>query len=297
MQIYLAGKVRRNCWRHSIVTGLRETCFAYDNQAYQESWYRWPVLSRAIFEYHAYTGPYFISCDHGCAHGDNSHGVAAEDVTRYGENIYLTEEELQQYREEHAIQRDTNGYYRMSELDGEKYYLDAQDEHAILHDEQGTYVLYRASTCMDDFGIRQSRVVELCFAAIRSSDLVFAWIESPDAYGTLVELGYAKAQGKQIWVAGPEYYSDLWFAYQMADKTHITYTSAKEALRYMLGRPGEYLVPPRANKGKCRSCGAAILWTKSEQGRNVPLDPSSIELREGQEFALTHFALCPDRTR
>lgn len=49
----------------------------------------------------------------------------------------------------------------------------------------------------DSFPI-QKLVTELCLNAIKRADLIFAWIESPDCYGTLMELGYAKALGKQI---------------------------------------------------------------------------------------------------
>jgi very-short-patch-repair endonuclease len=41
-------------------------------------------------------------------------------------------------------------------------------------------------------------VTVLCLDAIRRADLVFAWIESRDCYGTLFELGYANALGKEI---------------------------------------------------------------------------------------------------
>lgn len=47
-------------------------------------------------------------------------------------------------------------------------------------------------------GARRAMVVDLCCKALRRADLVFAWIESPDCYGTLFELGYAKALGKSI---------------------------------------------------------------------------------------------------
>lgn len=41
-------------------------------------------------------------------------------------------------------------------------------------------------------------VTVLCCKALRRADLVFAWIDSVDCYGTLFELGYAKALGKPI---------------------------------------------------------------------------------------------------
>lgn len=50
---------------------------------------------------------------------------------------------------------------------------------------------------------RQS-VISLCLQAIAKADLVFAWIDRPDCYGTLFELGYAKALGKRIAVCFPQ---------------------------------------------------------------------------------------------
>lgn len=47
-------------------------------------------------------------------------------------------------------------------------------------------------------------VLRLCLDAIRRSDIVFVWLDDPTAYGSLVELGYAKALGKEIIVAAPE---------------------------------------------------------------------------------------------
>ncbi|MCC3291260.1 nucleoside 2-deoxyribosyltransferase domain-containing protein [Arthrobacter sp. zg-Y1110] len=78
----------------------------------------------------------------------------------------------------------------------------------------------------------QQATVKLCLDAIDRSDVVFAWIDAKDAYGTLVELGYAKAKGKRIIVAHPPgpfvrsekgdvsntaLRSDMWFLNTIAD--------------------------------------------------------------------------------
>jgi hypothetical protein len=58
----------------------------------------------------------------------------------------------------------------------------------------------------------------LCAFAIRHSDLVFGWIDRTDCYGTLVEVGLARADGIPIFISGPRLFPDLWFAYALADR-------------------------------------------------------------------------------
>ena len=48
---------------------------------------------------------------------------------------------------------------------------------------------------------RRDEVASAVAYAIAESDLFFAWIDSADCYGTLVEIGYAKALGKVVVVA------------------------------------------------------------------------------------------------
>ncbi len=72
-------------------------------------------------------------------------------------------------------------------------------------------------------------VHDRCLSQIEKSDIVFAWINKMDCYGTLAEIGYAKAKGKTIWIGIDEklekpdddhYYTDsdqLWFVKKMAD--------------------------------------------------------------------------------
>ncbi|PRP92441.1 hypothetical protein ENSA5_49040 [Enhygromyxa salina] len=64
-----------------------------------------------------------------------------------------------------------------------------------------------------------SETYQRCIGAIEKSTVVFAWIESIDAYGTLYELGYARSLGKRIVVASPPSLdtSDLWFSCVGAD--------------------------------------------------------------------------------
>jgi hypothetical protein len=60
----------------------------------------------------------------------------------------------------------------------------------------------------------QTAIVTRCKEAINSSDLVFAYINSLDCFGTLAEIGYAAGRGKFVYVVyGPSIENgELWFA-------------------------------------------------------------------------------------
>lgn len=61
-KVYFAGKISKTNWRNKILNVHRIS--EKDN----------PYIINKKFEY---TGPYFIACDHGCYHGDNTHGRIA----------------------------------------------------------------------------------------------------------------------------------------------------------------------------------------------------------------------------
>lgn len=86
-------------------------------------------------------------------------------------------------------------------------------------------------------------VFDLCMDAISRCTVFFAWIDSLDCYGTLAEIGYAKALGKKIYIGidekleipwasindstmehGGDFVEqdDLWFVKRMANKTVVT---------------------------------------------------------------------------
>ena len=58
--VYLAGKIGKNDWRHTIVPGLRDALYEHG-----------PFDAGTFI----YNGPFFVSCDHGCNHGPNTHGA------------------------------------------------------------------------------------------------------------------------------------------------------------------------------------------------------------------------------
>lgn len=58
-KVYLAGKIRKHCWRHTLVSGLRN-----------HHWTDGPLNQDDFL----FIGPFFVSCDHGCYHKPNKHG-------------------------------------------------------------------------------------------------------------------------------------------------------------------------------------------------------------------------------
>src|ERR1700687_1293153 len=42
-----------------------------------------------------------------------------------------------------------------------------------------------------------------CLEGVEASDIVFAWVDRLDAYGSFSEVGYAKALKKTVWIASP----------------------------------------------------------------------------------------------
>ncbi len=151
-RVYLAGKISKNGWRHKLFPGLR----ANDSASPEPSESRWqPVLVRDGFEY---CGPYFISCDHGCMHGEGSHGVAA----------------------------------------------------AQLYETAG-----HADACVPS----QPHIINMCKEWMQASSIVFCWMDSPTAYGTLVELGWAAMLGKPVAIFFKNYRLEhaMWFATNLAE--------------------------------------------------------------------------------
>jgi hypothetical protein len=80
--------------------------------------------------------------------------------------------------------------------------------------------------------------------AILRADLFFAWIVSPDCFGTLVEIGFALRANKHIVVATPFTLdvSDHWFG--VGVQTFLRAESATTALRFVLeGSTGGGFLP------------------------------------------------------
>ena len=156
-KVYLAGRIEKNGWRHRVVEGLRNSLLSthVERLDIYEKWKPWPILHKSILGYYDYVGPYFISDDHGCAHGCDTHGAAAIE----------------------------NG------------------------------------GCLDNLNkdMMKMWIYSRCLKAIDDCEMLVAWIDDKEAFGTIAEIGYAYAMKKDITILGSNYISDLWFTYQLAN--------------------------------------------------------------------------------
>jgi hypothetical protein len=78
-------------------------------------------------------------------------------------------------------------------------------------------------------------VTNKCLAAIDNADIVMAWIDTPDCFGTLVEIGFAIGKYKRVLVAFSDssLYRDMWFAGTIA-KNYGVFTSPCDALTRLI---------------------------------------------------------------
>lgn len=184
VKVYLAGKIKKNCWRHDIFNGLRE--IPDENITVKQNFNMNKAVKETIKEYNDYSfynkieikniknikikyqGPYFIGCDHGCFHGPQTHGCGVSNITIH-ENKY--------------VNIGCNGELNKKQI---------------------------PDVC--------NSVISSCLESIKKSNFIFCWINEKDIYGTLVELGYAKALNKNIFITIDKSLKDslfdkeIWFA-------------------------------------------------------------------------------------
>lgn len=133
-------------------------------------------------------------------------------------------------------------------------------DHGMAHGPHSHGLLggHEPDQCFSNEGfyspITRVGIARHCLTWIDEADLVFAWIDSPDAYGSLVEIGYARAIGRPVFVAfaSEALLRNLWFAAAAASTDDpldhqswapLVFPSAKEAFEqfcktYRVFRPG-----------------------------------------------------------
>jgi hypothetical protein len=105
-----------------------------------------------------YCGPFFISCDHGCSHGPNKHGIA----------------------------NSCNSADFMGPLDRQ-----------------------------------HKKIFDINLKRLRMADYLFGFIESPDAFGTFIEIGLAYAWGIPIALRlPPKSKADMWMLAKAAKRVY-----------------------------------------------------------------------------
>lgn len=57
-------------------------------------------------------------------------------------------------------------------------------------------------------------------------------------------------------------------------------------------KPGEYPIPEVGKPSTCRSCGASIVWARTEASKFIPLALATARECQGQRVATTHFSDC-----
>jgi hypothetical protein len=153
-RVYFAGKIGQNDWRHSLIGGdLRNAIFSGDDDGNLFN----PGFTLECEQF-IYCGPFFVACDHGCAHGANQHGA-------------------------------------IGGCCDDSFHGALTDWHA--------------------------RIFNINLLRLRQADLVFAYIESADAYGTLIELGMAHSWRIPIGLRlPPEICADMWMVSQTAERIY-----------------------------------------------------------------------------
>lgn len=98
--------------------------------------------------------------------------------------------------------------------------------------------------------VRDRHVSSLCLNAIQSCDILFAWVDTLDCFGTISEIGFAKghswsrevAGGRaiKIVIASPKEMRDMWFVYEYVDEHNgdvtFDFDNPADALEYFLDK-------------------------------------------------------------
>jgi hypothetical protein len=206
-RLYLAGRVSKPDWRETFFRTPELLQQGTSPGSLMEPGFSWPILPRVVLDTFDYVGPYVLQAR---AYGPSSHGLAASGL-----------DWLPPTRQETPALDDR----LVASTGGKPDLPPAFSAWSSLWDE-----------IPPPDKARREKVCALCLQALRRADLVFAWIDSPTAYGTLVELGFAHALGRTIWLAGPTAFEDLWFGYQMATLTTFEQDTPLRAFTTLLKR-------------------------------------------------------------
>lgn len=96
VNVYLAGKIKAHGWRQQLID-IRDNFFGEEKYKIRKG------ITVRYDNHINITGPFFLSCDHSCYHGENSHGVGlnkyypdGERYDCYGLRDQFTEDEVKE---------------------------------------------------------------------------------------------------------------------------------------------------------------------------------------------------------
>lgn len=199
LSIYLAGKITGDDWRAPLLgpsalvdepeeTGLDGYGLCDADSAPLACFTRrgWPLRRGCVLGEHHYTGPYRLDVKADCTCGaSGSHGGCQ------------------------CGSWSCEGYRRPTGP--------VEDSHGCAVDETGGGHGADGSVNVGMHLATHEEIVGAVQQAVFASDLVFAWINRLDCYGTIVELGLARRWDKHVCIASPYRLRDLWLLYHLHD--------------------------------------------------------------------------------
>jgi Nucleoside 2-deoxyribosyltransferase len=140
-RVYLAGKIAKKGWRQEIADLRRVPPEAALNPNFE--------LDCGAF---IMTGPFLISCDHGCSHGPGTHGAGIGCIEDLNEPI------RRRRRRIHTL-----SFQRIARADGVFAYIDAADCYGTLVELGYAHALGKPVVIVAD-GLSRKEIDELWFA-------------------------------------------------------------------------------------------------------------------------------------
>jgi hypothetical protein len=116
--------------------------------------------------------------------------------------------------------------------------------------------------CCGRGGFERAEIVRRCLDAVRRADLVFCWLEAPEDYGSMIEVGFALALGMQVAIgaAAAELAESHWFASSASSLAMAV--GPEEALRVALERVRTHGTPASPSSTKYEL--PVEVWRKCE---------------------------------
>lgn len=215
--VYLAGKISPNGWREK----YHEPIDMW--QPYHVNRLNFPINKKFDNGRFKMIGPYYYpACGHseeGCFSGENSHGLLGEDWKMYFDKNCEPVNENEDWVDEEM-------FNTMENCLGYNYRPGGED------------------------GLNRYDVVADCVHKIVHANIMFAWIDTVDCFGTIAEIGvfhgyqwspncHFDGSGhsrRYLLIAGPKEFSDMWFVYHMADEAIFEYQNVHDAFDYFIDK-------------------------------------------------------------